>query len=205
MGTEAYKPPTDAQLSGQDGDLVSRAYVAHYNESPAAPSATGVLAAVTDDGTEQTITSGFTNPDVPRSVTATSGGTAADIGAIQVVVTGTNAAGETISETLPVFTANSATTVEGSKAFATVTQVVIPAHDGTAATTSIGTGSKLGLAHKLQSNSVFPGMTEFNGSLEGTDPTVTTDEANLEGNTADLNSTLDGSEIHLYYIAPADG
>lgn len=161
--------------------------------SPAAASTTAVHAAVTDNGTEQTITSAITNPDVPRAVTATAGGTAADIKAIQVTVNGTNAAGQTISETLPAFTENNAGTVTGSKAFATVTSIVIPAHDGTGATTAIGTADKLGLGVALSRNTVLRAF--LDGTLEGTAPTVATSASALESNTVDLNSASDGTEV----------
>lgn len=161
--------------------------------SPAAASTTAVLAAVTDDGSEQTITAGITDPDVPRCVTATAGGTAADIAAIQVTVTGTDASGAEITEDLPAFTENSAGTVVGSKAFATVTEVVIPAHDGTGATTAIGVGDKLGLGAHLGRNTVIAAF--LNGAKEGTAPTVATSVSTLSSNTVDLNSSLDGDEV----------
>jgi len=56
------------------------------------------------------------------------GGTAGDIKAVQVTITGTNYNNEVITEDLPAFTENTAGTVTGSKAFKTVTEVVIPAH-----------------------------------------------------------------------------
>ncbi|KKK56325.1 hypothetical protein LCGC14_3065670, partial [marine sediment metagenome] len=68
-------------------------------------------AAVTDDGTEQTITTGFTDPPTPRVLTATSGGTTTDIKAIQVTVNGTDEFDAVLQEVLPVFTVNTATTV----------------------------------------------------------------------------------------------
>lgn len=94
--------------------------------------------AVADNGGTQTITTGLTNPPTPKTITATSGGTASDIGAIQVRIIGTNENNDPLDETLPTFTANSATTVVSSNVFKTVTQIVIPAHDGTGATTAIG-------------------------------------------------------------------
>lgn len=165
--------------------------------SPAAPSTTAVHAAVTDTGEDQEITTGITDPDVPRNITATSGGTAADIKAVQVVVEGTNAEGNTITETLPAFTENNATTVVGSKAFATVTSITLPAHDGTAATTSIGTGAKLGLGDRLERDSLD--VAYFDGDREGTRPTVVVDASALESNTVELDSTLDGSPVVVEY------
>lgn len=161
--------------------------------SPAAASTTAVHAAVTDTGEEQTVTTSITDPDVPRVITATSGGTAADIKAIQVTINGTDASGATITEDLPAFTVNSATTVTGSKAFATVTSVVIPAHDDTGATTSIGTGDALGLGVHLARNTVIAAY--FDDVKEGTAPTVAVSASALSSNTIDLNSALDGSAV----------
>lgn len=161
--------------------------------SPALGAIAAVRAAVTDNGATQVITSSITNPAVPRNVTATSGGTAADIKAIQVTVTGTNADGAVISEDLPVFTVDTATTVVGSKAFATVTSISIPAHDGTGATTSVGTGAKLGLGSCLSRNTVLAAY--LNGAKEGTAPTVAVSSSAVESNTVQLNSALDGNAV----------
>lgn len=161
--------------------------------SPAAASTTAVHAAVTDTGEEQTITTAITNPDVPRCITATAGGTTTDIAAIQVTINGTNADGATITEDLPAFTENSAGTVVGSKAFATVTSIVIPAHDGTGATTAIGVGDKLGLGAHLGRNTVLAAF--LDGAKEGTAPTVAVSATALESNTVDLNSALNGDEV----------
>lgn len=161
--------------------------------SPAAADVDVVLAAVTDDGEEATVTTGITNPDVPRCITATAGGTAGDIKAIQVTINGTDANGATITEDLPAFTVNTPGTVTGSKAFATVTSVVIPAHDGTGATTSIGVGDKLGLGVHLARNTVIAAY--LAGAKEGTAPTVAVSASALSSNTVDLNSALNGEEV----------
>ncbi len=165
--------------------------------TPAAASNTAVHAAVTDNGGTQTVTTAITNPDVPRNVTATSGGIGADIKAIQVTVTGTNEEGATISETLPIFTVNTPTTVVGSKIFATVTSISIPAHDGTGATTAIGSGSKIGLGDRLSRNTVVAAY--LNNSKEGTDPTVAVSSSAIESNSVLLNSALDGTEVAIDY------
>lgn len=161
--------------------------------SPAVGAVAAVRAAHTDTGAEVTLTAGITNPPTPRNITATAGGTPADIAAIQVTVTGTNAEGAVITEDLPAFTLNTAGTVVGNKAFATVTSVTIPAHDGTGATTSIGTGAKLGLGAHLARNTVVAAF--LAGVKEGTAPTVATSPTALESNTVQLNSALNGSEV----------
>ena len=176
--------------------FVSKLVVAAASATVA--STTGIHAAVADTGSDQTVTTGITQPSVPRNITATAGGTSADVKAIQVVITGTNYAGETITETLPAFTVNTTGTVTGSKAFKTVTSILIPAHDGTGATTAIGFGEKLGLPDKLPTNTVL--LASLGGTKEGTAPTVTTSTTALESNTVDLNSALNSSEVAIFYL-----
>lgn len=170
----------------------------HSFGSPALGSTTAVHTAVVDTGVQVVVTTGITNPAVPRNITATSGGTAGDIAAIQVTVEGTNVFDEVITEVLPAFTENTATTVVGSKAFKTVTKITIPAHDGTGATTAIGTGAKLGLPEILEENTVL--FAFLNGVREGTAPTVTVDADEVEKNTITLNSALNGSPVVVYYV-----
>lgn len=165
--------------------------------SPALGAIAAVRAAVTDTGVQQVITASITNPAVCRNVTATSGGTATDIKAIQVIVAGTNINGESITETLPVFTVDTATTVVGSKAFATVTSITIPAHDGTGATTSVGTGAKLGIPTKLSRNIVQAAY--LADVKEGTPPTVTVSSTAVESNTVTLSSALAGTAVVVLY------
>lgn len=198
MPTQPYDPADDARLKSESGLTESRSFVAHYLATPAQGTTTAVHAAVTDDGTEQTITTAITNPSPARCVTATAGGTAGDIKAIQVTVVGTDAAGNALTETLPVFTVDTAGTVQGSKAFKTVTSITIPAHDGTGATTAIGVNDKLGLHHKLSRNTVLAAY--LDDILETTAATVVTNSTVLAGNTVDINSALDGSDIDVYYL-----
>src|SRR4051812_29897479 len=97
--------------SSVPGVNVDEAFIAHFVLAGAlatVASTTGIHAAVTDNGAQQVITTGITQPSAPRNITATAGGTAGDIKAVQVVVTGTNVAGEVISETLPAFTVDTA-------------------------------------------------------------------------------------------------
>lgn len=168
--------------------------------SPALGTTTAVHAAVTDDGTEQTITTSITDPDVPRVITATAGGTEADIKAIQVTINGTNEWDETITEDLPAFTVNTAGTVTGSKAFKTVTSIVIPAHDGTGATTAVGRGAALGLGVEHARDTVIQAY--LGGVRESTRPTVVADSDEVEKNLVTLNSALDGSAVLVDYYTP---
>lgn len=195
--------PLLGQEMQSDAQDVNAAYVARVSWT-AAEAATAdtdaVLAAVTDTGSQQVITTGLTAPPCARNITATAGGTATDIKAVQVIVEGTNIAGESITETLPAFTENTAGSVVGNKAFKTVTSVTIPAHDGTGATTAIGFGDKLGLPYELARNTVLNAY--LGNTKEGTDPTVAVSASAIESNTVDLNSALNGSAVDVYLLIP---
>lgn len=169
--------------------------------SPEVGATDDVHDAIVDDGSEQTITTGITNPPTARTITATAGGTTADIKAIQVTIHGLDEFGEIISEVLPVFTVNTAGSVVGVKAFASITSIVVPAHDDTEATTKIGLGETLGLPARLSRMSVVNAF--FGGVLEGTFPTVLFNADNIENNTILLDTTLDGSAVLVDYYQSA--
>lgn len=153
------------------------------------------------DAAADVVTTGITDPPYPRNITATSGGTAGDIKAGQVIVYGTNYADEAISETLPTFTDNSATTVTGSKAFKTVTSISFPPHDGATdytasrATVSIGYGDKFGLPIKLTEGTVA--MTCINNAIDNA-ATVATSATVLESNTVDPAGSVAGTAIDIF-------
>jgi hypothetical protein len=195
-------PLLDQEIqSDVDGETPDEGHIAHLQWSAAeaaTASTTRVHAAVTDTGAAQTVTTGITNPPCPRNITATAGGTAEDIKAIQVIVAGTDFNDEAISETLPVFTENTAGSVVGSKAFKTVTSITIPAHDGTGATTAIGYGDKLGLPYLLTHNTLL--MTFLNNVLEGTAATIASSSTLISSNTIDLHSALNGTVVDAYFI-----
>lgn len=196
---QGYSPRNGRLKTDAPGFDVDRAFIAHLQisaDNAVAASASGVHAAVIDTGAQQEIVTNITNPAVPRNITATAGGTATDIKAIQVIVEGTNYAGETITETLPAFTVDTAGTVTGSKAFKTVTKITIPAHDGTGATTAIGFGSKLGLPYKLAHNTIDSAF--LDNAKEGTAPTVVVSATALESNTITLSSALSGKVVDVY-------
>ena len=161
---------------------------------------TTVMAALTDTGSDTTVTSttSINHFDVPRNITAFADGTAGDIKAIQVTITGKNVEGVSIAETLPAFTVNTVGVVTGSKIFEKVTKIEIPAHDGTGATTSVGVGNKLGLGNRLTRNTVHEAY--LGNTKEGTAPTVAIDADDIESNSAALNSNLDNTQVIIEYI-----
>lgn len=163
-----------------------------------AASTTGILAAFATSTLATEKTTGFTQPSCAKNVTATAGGTAGDIKAVQVVIEGTDVAGNAITETLPAFTVDTAGSVTGSKAFKTITKVTVPGMDGAGATVAIGFGEKLGIPYKLQTNTCMLGSK--GATKEATAPTVAVSASALESNTIDFNSALDGTEMHAYFI-----
>lgn len=172
-----------------------RSRILSYSFGAAAAADTdGVHAAIVDTEEEQTVTTGFTDPAIARNITATAGGTAGDIGAIQVTVNGTNAFGESITEDLPAFTVDTAGSVVGDKAFATVTSVVVPAHDGDGATTAIGFGDKLGLPVTLPRPS-FVNVWADNEADDLANVTFTVSATAVEDNTVVTETSPDGSAV----------
>jgi len=195
-GVKVFATVTSITIPAHDGTGATTSVGAAGQ--PAVADADGILAAVTCTGSPQTITTGINQPEVPRNITATAGGTAGDIKAIQVVVAGTNAEDQAITETLPAFTVNTAGIVSGAKAFKTVTSITIPAHDGTGATTAIGFGDVLGIGHRLARNTVVAAY--LDNALEGTAPTVVVSASAIESNTADLNSALSSTPVILELV-----
>ncbi len=105
----------------------------------------------------------------PRQlVFTTAGGTAADAPA-NVVITGTDAQGKTISETLAL--AQTATTATSVNAYSSVTSLVYPAADGTGATIAVSFGAAIGLKRPLKNRmgAAMPLLHEF---MDGSVPTA---------------------------------
>lgn len=142
----------------------------------------------------------FTQPPCCRTITATAGGTGADIGAVAVTLYGTNIDDQEISETLTAFTVNTAGTKTSLKAFKTLSRIHLPSHDGTAATVSIGYSDALGVPFKFTKRPYI--RATLAGVIEATAPTVVVDADEIEKNTVDLNSSLNGTEVCLYWFLP---
>lgn len=105
--------------------------------------AAAVLATTTGSAAKQTITTGITNPDVPRVLSITIGGSGFTNDSI--LINGANVEGKPITDTLA-YTGTGLVT--GSLVFKRVTSVVIPASSGASMTLTVGTTNKLGLNHR---------------------------------------------------------
>lgn len=195
MPTPNFKK--DKRIVAKDLQLIRR----QTWTAPDAAAADAVHAAITGSASAATtVTTAITDPDFARCLVVTPGGTTADVAAGNVVITGTDIDGNVISENFA-FLANASSATNGTKAFATVTSIVIPQQDGAGATFTIGTLDKLGLHEKLQEDSVL--HTIVDGTVEATRPTVTTDSSDKTKNTIDPNTALDASvDVVAYYIYP---
>ena len=148
------------------------------------------------------ITSFSAQPDMPRNIVITPGGTTGDIENCTITVSGTNIQNASISEDF-VFLADATGAVTGNKAFKTVSSVSFPANcesGGFAATWDIGIGSKLGVKYCMESaGHIF--FSTLNGAKEATAPTMAASSSAVGSNTATFNGTLNGSnDFELFFI-----
>lgn len=137
--------------------------------------------------------------DYARNVTVTPGGTTADVGAGDIVVTGTNIDGEAITESIAI-AANASTAVVGNKAFQTVTSVVFPAQDGAGATYTVGWGVKLGLGRCFPDEPLVM-QARAAGTVESTAPTLAVNVAAVESNTISFDTAPAANNLEAYLVA----
>lgn len=128
----------------------------------------------------------------PRNVTFTTGGTTANAPA-NVVVHGTYR-GKAQTEQITV--AQTATIATGIKPFSTITSIVFPAADGTAATISIGIGDSLGLGQAPKARSAtYIAIANFEDAAHAS---VTGYTINAEGLYTPVSSP-DGETSYVVY------
>ena len=140
------------------------------------------------NGATTMVTAFAGQPDVPRNLTVK--GNDANVTG-NVVIVGTDAEGAAITETIAL---NAANVVVGSKAFASVTSITLPAYAvANTERVRVGTGAKLGLPVRLSRNTVIAAY--LANAREGTAPTVTLSASVLSTNTVTLNSALNGTAV----------
>jgi hypothetical protein len=150
-------------------------------------------------GAATTVTTFTKQPDVARALTVTPTGTTADVAAGNVVISGTNCKGETVTDTLA-FLENASTATTGVVAFKTVTSIVFPAEDSPySATWTVGVSDKLGLC-KCLDDAGDVAWASADGTYEATRPTCTADEDEVEKNVCDPNTACDGSKDFKFYF-----
>lgn len=156
--------------------------------NPIVGAADSVHAAITLLTTVQNITTAITNPDFPRIISikgAKAGGSLTG----NVVITGTNIRNEVITDTIAINTNDSE--VMGVKAFKTVTNIALPVRATSGDTVTVGMGDALGLDRCMNGDEVI--MMTADGVYETTRPTVTFDVDEVEKNTVNPNTTINGA------------
>src|ERR1035437_889569 len=157
-----------------------------------------VLGSTVGTTATQVITTGITNPDVPRVLAVTIGGTGMSAG--NIIITGVNVEGKTITDTIAY---TGAAQVLGVLVFKRVTSVNLSANLGASATVTVDTQNKLGLNHRLAPNystvvclssTVTSPYNQANGSLKTAFPVV---EAAVS------SSNIDGELVEKNWVVPA--
>ncbi len=133
-----------------------------------------------------------------RNVTFTVSGVDANIdGGTDPVLTGTNLLGETITETFDV-TENTAATITGAKAFATLTSLSVPVQDGANVYFSIGAGDLFGLHSTLTT-----AVQKLASAIDGTSHagTLAVSATAIESNTWGPSTLPNGTRDYLILYA----
>ena len=166
----------------------------------AAGTNTAIMAAAAGSLSAQTITAGLTDPDVPRALKVVVGGTAGHVADGRVIITGTNVEGKVITSEFRT-TSGGTGTINGIKAFKTVTQVYIDPMLGTGATISVGTQNALGVNHRLfnlnTTVKVYSAATVYGALTVQAQPTVVADEVDVELNLVTPATTPDSSTFYV--------
>lgn len=185
----------------QNMKMPSQAMLEHYVwASPVLGSTTLLLSAqVLPTIAAQQFTSFSAQPDFPRNIVISAGGSTNSFAAGTATVVGTNIFGKVISEDFTI-ASNQTGSVTGSKAFASVTSVYIPPTDGALAQVSVGVGQKLGIPRCMNNAGDYV-FSEIGGVYETTRGTMAVGSTTVQSNTFTSNGTMDGSKnVDLFYV-----
>jgi hypothetical protein len=155
-----------------------------------AANTTYIHAGITGTGALQTVTTGFTNPDIPRSLTITTTNIASPSG--KVVILGVNSKGTITNATV---TISAGATVATIDCFTQIISVTIPSTITAADTISIGIGNSVGLSNKLYSYSDIISVTKNGEALTNANYSTIRDGVTL--------SLTDGDDITVRYTTLA--
>jgi len=199
----AYNPFIGQHLlTHAEGITADRAYIAHYVipvGKAVAAGAANVLALTVLDANDPTVIpagTAITQPPTPRVLSVVSND--ADVTSVAVKIEGTDAAGVAISEDI---TVTGLTPALGTKAFATITKITLPAFAGAVAgAISVGLADAFGLPYRLPYDTIIK---MFNGGQVATVVSATSsfDAVNLSENYIDPSVALDPTkQVDVYLI-----
>ena len=174
------------------GSLLRGMVYANELGAPALANASAVLLETAlGDGEITEVAEDINSPDIPRnlSITGVEGGETALEG--DVVIEGTNILDREITETIAL---SGTDTVAGSKAFKTVTRIILPERKQAGDKVKVGTGKLLGLHQPLDSEDEVI-VAFLNKAIQSAVGKVTTDSDAVEKNTIDLSAgTYNGTK-----------
>lgn len=134
----------------------------------------------------------------PRTITFTTAGVTPANAPANVVITGTDVNDDVISETLVL--AQTADIVESVKAYKTITSLVFPAADGTAATIAVGLGTKFGLKKKIKTRAgLTTAIKEIANGAVVTNGVFTSAATSAPNGLYAPNANPDGSKDYCIY------
>ena len=194
---QPYKPKMGQVIKTDAGGAVDRGFIAHYTIAAA-----DAVAAAVDyiEASTVLLAAPITiavadidaQPPTPRVLSIT--GNAATV-AGNVVITGTDANGDALTDTIA---ANGADTVLGAKAFATVTQIVLPVAVHPADEISVGISDRFGIPYMLPHNTV---LLILNNAVVTTVAAGSSFSATvLADNFIDPTAALNAAQVDVYLI-----
>lgn len=168
----------------------------HHRKKISNATAGYVLASTPSTTGIQTITTGITQPDVPRVLAVTLGGSGLIAGTVSI--TGYNVEGKQITDT---FAYSGTGQVQGSLVFKFVTSITFPAQSGTSGTLTVDTTNKVGLNHRGRPN--YTTIIAIYDNAVGDNPYPTASRPTVDA--AVSSSNIDGNLIEKNWVTPAHG
>jgi len=192
-GQEQYVYDVDSPYTTEAAYLGQIAIIERSATEAHAADTDGVHASITATEAAQTITDDITDPPCPRNITITCAKGGGENMSGDVVITGTNIFGEVITDTIA---EGADGTIQGTVAFKTVTSILVPVRVAAGDAILVGYGDKLGLPFYLyHADQVIQCSLDY--AIEGTRATVVADDDEIEKNTIDLNSSLNGKVVRI--------
>lgn len=197
MNVAPYNPKFGQIIKTDAGGTADHGFVAHYILPAANAVAAGVATvkaatALAVGATTTLLVADVTQPPGPRVLSITNNANTA-VG--NVVITGTDASGAVLTETI--VAPNPAATVEGTRAFATITSIVLPAQGAGGDTISIGTTDKFGLPYKLPHDTI---LKILNNNTATTVAASSFSATVLAANYLDPTAAINAAQIDVYLI-----
>jgi len=154
-----------------------------------------VHTAINGTGSDQNITTGITNPDVPRNITVKYSSSQSTPPSGTVRIHGINAHGKRVTED---FSFTTIGTIEGKVPFAIVNQIDIPSSFGSTETVEVGIGHKLGLSGYFMPHDYWGNSDVYKVNKNGADFTGWSDDP--EYWTVNVGPITTGDNFTIYYI-----